>query len=308
MRLRSTPRAEQGEPQEGSEAQGVGVEEISVGEEGEHPRNIRLHSGHPEAMSPLRCKVDNRGVGQWGEGGGHREWKTQPPCPHAQDLAWFLLTSACLSKGAQGEVIHDPCSGQPRFLACKNVELGVLFHSSPTCALYAEPSCRCNSPPLHLSQVNTTTTAEGVNAIAESSKENRDGVVTVQCISREHKDNRGNNLKNRPQVTGAPNRQWVSGVSSGVGTPHLVYTSLPVPFCITSEGYAGRNSVESPHVRFLPFMHDLEPEGARSAEIMQLLTSEEVEAQFTPTRVVQRSCSEGPTRQRSPVERTASCP
>ncbi|CAM9287350.1 unnamed protein product, partial [Laminaria digitata] len=69
-------------------------------------------------------------------------------CEHAQHLAWFLLTSACLSKGAQGEVKHDPATGLASGVTCKNVELGVLFHSSPRRAYYADPpplDCACSS-------------------------------------------------------------------------------------------------------------------------------------------------------------------
>jgi len=50
------------------------------------------------------------------------------------NLAWFLLTSACLSKGGQGEVIQPKqCKDcgivKEGFVEYKNFELGVLFHS-----------------------------------------------------------------------------------------------------------------------------------------------------------------------------------
>jgi hypothetical protein len=54
------------------------------------------------------------------------------------NIAWFLLTSACLSKGAQGEYtpayICNECNNSvPSSYDYKNFELGVLFHS--TCDL-----------------------------------------------------------------------------------------------------------------------------------------------------------------------------
>ncbi|CAN0300341.1 unnamed protein product [Discosporangium mesarthrocarpum] len=64
----------------------------------------------------------------------------------------------------------------------------------------------------------------------------------------------------------------------------MEYVALPVPFYLDSEGYAVRHGPSSsPHVRFLPSMHDLEPEGPRSAEVIKLLASEEVESQFSST-------------------------
>lgn len=57
---------------------------------------------------------------------------TECCCP---DLAWFLLTSACLSRGAQGELVPHVlcrCCGNIRqgYIQFRNFELGVLFHST----------------------------------------------------------------------------------------------------------------------------------------------------------------------------------
>eukprot|EP01041_Mallomonas_annulata_P012585 gene12585-26502_t len=54
------------------------------------------------------------------------------------DLAWLLLTSACLSKGAQGEV--KPPEG---YIEYKNFELGVLFHSKGNDVQYRALDSSC---------------------------------------------------------------------------------------------------------------------------------------------------------------------
>lgn len=65
----------------------------------------------------------------------------------------ILLFSSSLEsstkKGAQGELSHANRSGHPDGVTCKNVELGVLFHSSRERAYYVEPprDCRCRCAP-----------------------------------------------------------------------------------------------------------------------------------------------------------------
>jgi len=51
------------------------------------------------------------------------------------ELAWCLLTSACLSRGAQGEAFAERCchvcsSVRQRYVKCTNFEIGVLLHST----------------------------------------------------------------------------------------------------------------------------------------------------------------------------------
>jgi hypothetical protein len=59
-------------------------------------------------------------------------------------LAWFLLTSACMSEGAQGVIVEPGlCPGEEgmcrrkhgTYMEYRNFELGVLFHSTESCTL-----------------------------------------------------------------------------------------------------------------------------------------------------------------------------
>lgn len=87
-----------------------------------------------EMHSPLKQLIDtSRGM-------GHPEWTKIAPhvksifrilakdnsktVPASPDLAWFILTSANLSRGALGFL------GSNGVFSCRNFELGVLFHSS----------------------------------------------------------------------------------------------------------------------------------------------------------------------------------
>ncbi|CAN0035161.1 unnamed protein product, partial [Ascophyllum nodosum] len=180
--------------------------------------------------------------GQWGDapyllvGGG------RGPCEHAHHLAWFLLTSACLSQGAQGVVRHAPKTGVPLGVHCKNVELGVLFHSTPRRAYYVEPvpgcgcgsGCRCSDPDLEARPSVATASTK------RSGKEERDG----------------------------PRQRSTS----------LLYVPLPVPFRLDSEPYSNPDA-GSPDLRFLPYMHILK-EFPRPAGVESLLKSNVTEAQF----------------------------
>ena len=164
-------------------------------------------------------------------------------------------------QGAQGEVKHDSATGLAAGVTCKNVELGVLFHSSAERAYYAEPplgwdcsSCCCcccccldfprsdlgweatrhssaDAPPLPCSEVMTATAAAAVAHVTPT-KEDGEG-------RRRWRQRRGDRGRGRGR---------------GHALPRAV--PLPVPFCLSSEDYADREG-GSPYVRFPPFMHDL---------------------------------------------------
>lgn len=118
-------------------------------------------------------------------------------------------------QGAQGVVTHAPVTGVPTGVNCKNVELGVLFHSTPTRAYYVEPvpgcgcgrGCRRSDPDL---EARTSRVAPG--AAVDRTGEKGD----------------------------APRRR--------------VYVPLPVPFRLESEPYSNPET-GSPDLRFLPYMH-----------------------------------------------------
>ncbi|CBJ30303.1 conserved unknown protein [Ectocarpus siliculosus] len=163
-------------------------------------------------------------------------------CTNVQHFSWFLLTSACLSKGAQGEVVaHGDRTGTGTAAPgaiFKNVELGVLFHSSPERAYYtaplpdcACPSCGCSpgsGGPPHCTRTDT-----------------------------------------RELPPPPPPPSMVS--------PRSI--PLPVPFCLHSEAYTDPLT-ESPNVRFAPYMHTLKSERPWSVEVQRLLNSNVREAQF----------------------------
>ncbi|CAM9232085.1 unnamed protein product [Ectocarpus sp. 13 AM-2016] len=161
-------------------------------------------------------------------------------CANVQHFSWFLLTSACLSKGAQGEVVAHgdrPGTGTATSGAIfKNVELGVLFHSSserayhtaslPDCAC---PACGCSpgsSVPPHRTRTDTR------------------------------------EFPPPPPPTVSPRS-----------------IPLPVPFCLHSEAYTDPLT-ESPNCRFAPYMHTLKSDRPWSVEVQSLLNSNVREAQF----------------------------
>ena len=117
-------------------------------------------------------------------------------------------------------VRHAPKTGVPLGVHCKNVELGVLFHSTPRRAYYVEPvpgcgcgsGCRCSDPDLEARPSVATASTK------RSGKEERDG----------------------------PRQRSTS----------LLYVPLPVPFRLDSEPYSNPDA-GSPDLRFLPYMHIL---------------------------------------------------
>eukprot|EP01034_Spumella_vulgaris_P021695 gene21695-27745_t len=81
------------------------------------------------------------------EAGGQESGDEKCTCA---DLAWCVLTSACLSRGAQGdEVPHGVCGDcgniKSGYVEFRNFELGVMFHSRPGLR-YRALSGKC---PLH---------------------------------------------------------------------------------------------------------------------------------------------------------------
>jgi hypothetical protein len=68
----------------------------------------------------------------------------------AEGFAWFLLTSACLSHGAQG-VERQAGQGEPKVVTYRNFELGVLFRSQRSLPMSTQPSRLYCYQPTHCS-------------------------------------------------------------------------------------------------------------------------------------------------------------
>ncbi|CAM9690922.1 unnamed protein product [Ectocarpus sp. 8 AP-2014] len=162
-------------------------------------------------------------------------------CANVQHFSWFLLTSACLSKGAQGEVVaHGDRTGAGTAASgaiFKNVELGVLFHSSPERAYHTAPLPDCACPACGCSP------GSGVP----------------------------------PHHTRTDTRELPPPPPPPMVSPRSI--PLPVPFCLHSEAYTDPLT-ESPNVRFAPYMHTAKSDRPWSVQVQRLLNSNVREAQF----------------------------
>lgn len=139
-------------------------------------------------------------------------------------------------------------SGRAVGIKCKNVELGVLFHSSPARAYYAEPLPGCcrqggrgNSHSCGRARSPTPRPPSSFTWPAIPPH----GAPVVPMVDA----GRGSGRRSRRHMTA----EAMVGVGGGVGT---IEVPLPVPFRLDSEPYADEK-LGSPHPRFLPFMHVL---------------------------------------------------
>lgn len=175
--------------------------------------------------------------------------------------------------------MHDYVTGLTVGIKCKNVELGVLFHSSPERAYFVRntnsPDCTCSfccchyhptRPPCHLAvgglivdpsqeglEVRHDATATSLpdgSALPFMAAAAATGATATMVTARGESGKRRRRRRQQQQ----PQNASLSLTPSPL-QPRPV--PLPVPFCLDSEAYADHEG-GSPHARFLPFMHTLE--------------------------------------------------
>ena len=163
--------------------------------------------------------------------------------------------SRCHTQGAQGEVTHCTRTGAASAVEFKNVELGVLFHSSPERAYHAPPPPDCACRTCRRRRRRIRRAARGPAARPPSTlplltplppETAREGAVDSFT------DNVAGHLGLADERAAAGSN--ARGPHPPARRPRAV--PLPVPFCLDSEPYADPEG-ESPHARFAPFMHTL---------------------------------------------------
>lgn len=167
---------------------------------------------------------------------------------------------------------HCTKAGAASGVEFKNVELGVLFHSSPERAYHAPPppDCDCRScrrrrcrrglhlgtrapsipplppPPPEVTQRGAVSSTPG-NVFGQRGLANEVTAVAAAATAA---------ATAPPSVDLVADRDAQGPPSPAGSRPRPRPIPLPVPFCLDSETYADPEG-ESPHPRFAPFMHTL---------------------------------------------------
>eukprot|EP00903_Cladosiphon_okamuranus_P020333 g18655.t1 len=223
-------------------------------------------------------------------------------CEHAQHFAWFLLTSACLSKGAQGEVTHCTSTGTTSGVEFKNVELGVLFHSGPDRAYYAPapPDCSCRSCDLRRRRCRRARGPGTLSSLTPPLLPPRPKAARLGAPPPSPSNVLGQHgLADDGAATWAATVRTSAALAAGrTGLqrrgrprrrPRPRPIPLPVPFCLDSESYADPEG-DSPHARFAPFMQTLKKDRPWSAEVQRLLRHEKKKE---PEEDINEGCNRG---------------
>lgn len=183
-------------------------------------------------------------------------------------------------QGAQGEVTHCTKTGTASGVEFKNVELGVLFHSSQDRAYHAPPppGCSCRScdlrrrrrcarrigthsplappspPPRPEAARLGPGSASPSNVLGGQDGLTDEGAAALAVAAATVRPSAGLAAGRNVQGSPPPARLQRRGRLRRRPLPRAV--PLPVPFCLDSEPYADPEG-ESPHARFAPFMHTL---------------------------------------------------